>query len=539
MPAANLRISDEPLDTRDSQTAHLWGRWETSFRSSRHYEHPVLDVDVWANLTSPSGTPQRAAAFWDGDDIWRVRFCPTEIGHWTYTTESSDVKNEGLHRGAGAFACVPYEGDNLLFRKGQIRVAESGHHFAYADGTPFFLLADTCWNGPHLSNAEEWERYLNDRAVKRFSAVLFTAPHFRGLAANADGRKAFAGRDRIEIDPLFFQRLDDRIDAMNDHGFLAVPLLLHAGEDTDLNTGFHLPADQAIALSKYLIARYDAHHVLWDFVAEAFFHGSGARYWKGVGGEVFASSSRHPVTLHPHGLDWALDSFIDEPWMDVVGYQSAHGDNEASLRWIPEGPPAHSWSWRPARPFINLEPPYEGHLANHSRTPFDAATVRRHTYWSLFASPIAGVAYGGHGVWGWDDGSGAPFAHESTGPAPAWYDALNLPGSVSMQKISELLSSFDWWDFYPAPSLIAEQPGADDPRLTVIASGTLDGKIGLIYTPRGSQAIVAVPPGPGTPRAAWVDPRTGNRTPIAVPSGVATWSPVAPDGEDWVLLIQG
>ncbi|MCI0432686.1 MAG: hypothetical protein L0271_03410, partial [Gemmatimonadetes bacterium] len=29
--------------------------------------------------------------------------------------------------------------------RGSIRVARSGWHFEYADGTPFFLLADTAW----------------------------------------------------------------------------------------------------------------------------------------------------------------------------------------------------------------------------------------------------------------------------------------------------------------------------------------------------------------------------------------------------------
>ena len=112
----------------------------------------------------------------------------------------------------------------------------------------------------------EWDTYLTDRAAKQFSAVIFTAPHFRGLEANADGRTAFTGRERIAIDPLYFQRLDQAVDAMNDRGLLAVPLLLHAGKDTDRNSGYFLPEDQAVALARYIIARYDAHHVLWDLM---------------------------------------------------------------------------------------------------------------------------------------------------------------------------------------------------------------------------------------------------------------------------------
>jgi hypothetical protein len=515
---------------------HRWGRWEDDLTSQRERTNPVQEVEVRVELTAPSGARHRADGFWDGGRTWRVRFCPDEIGMWRFETSCSDPTDSGLHGWTGAFTCVPYEGDNPLYRHGQIEVARSGRHWQHVDGTPYFFLADTCWNGPHLAQPDEWDDYLADRSAKRFSAVIFTAPHFRALPANADGRTAFSGRERIAIDPLFFRRLDRSIDTMNDRGLLAVPLLLHAGKDTDRNAGHYLPEDQAVLLARYLISRYDAHHVLWDLVAEAEFHGGGARYWKRVARSVFDYGRRHPVTLHPYGMDWALYDFVDEPWMDVVGYQSAHGDNEAYLRWIPEGPPSTSWPLHPPRPFINLEPPYEAHLAYHSGRTFDAATVRRHTYWSLLVSPVAGVAYGGHGVWGWDDGTGAPFAHEQTGPAPHWRQALDLPGATSMRHLAELMASLPWWTFVPAPELLTEQPGRDDARLAVVAARGDGGQVGIVYVPRGSRLRLNPASVSATARGVWVDPHTGGRSPATLPTdGVIG----LPDGEDWVLLLDG
>jgi hypothetical protein len=521
--------------SESSASVHRWGRWEGALTSDRDRANPVQEVEVGVTLTAPSGARHLAAAFWDGGRVWRVRFSPDEEGEWRLETKSSDPDDKGLHGQTGSFTAHPYAGDNPLYRHGQIRVAPSGRYLEHADGTPFFFLADTCWNGPHLSTAAEWDDYLSDRAGKRFSAVLFTAPHFRGLAANADGQTAFTGRERIAIDPAFFQRLDRSIDATNDRGLLAVPLLLHGGKDTDRNSGHYLPEDQAVLLTRYMIARYDAHHVLWDLVAEAEFHGGGAHYWKRVARAVFDDGRLHPVTLHPYGMDWALYDFVDEPWMDVVGYQSAHGDNEAYLRWIPEGPPSGSWKLKPPRPFINLEPPYEGHLAYHSRKPFDAATVRRHSYWSLLASPVAGVTYGGHGVWGWDDGTGTPFAHEQTGPSPSWREALSLPGATSMQRLAELMASLPWWTFVPAPELLAEQPGDQDARHTVVAARGDEGRKGIVYVPRGSR--LALNRGRGDEsRGTWFDPRTGARAPAALSDdGVLA----LPDGEDWLLLLKG
>ncbi len=522
-----------------TNAAHRWGRWESAFESERDYGNPVQDVALDLDLISPSGAIHRVGAFWDGGRVWRARFCPDEVGTWRYETHCSDQTDAGLHGRSGTFACVDYDGANPLFRHCQILMAPSCRSLEHADGTPFFFLADTCWNGPHLAEPADWDDYLVDRVGKGFTAVLFTAPHFRGLAANADGQTAFTGRERIAIDPRFFQRLDRSVDALNDRGLLGVPLLLHGGKDTDRNAGHFLPKDQAILLARYMIARYDAHHVLWDFVAEAEFHGMGARYWKEIGRAVFDGERHHPVTLHPHGMDWALYDFVDEAWMDVAGYQSAHGDNEAYLRWIPEGPPSTAWRLRPQRPFINLEPPYEGHLAQHSYQPFDAAMTRRHIYWSLLVSPTAGVAYGGHGVWGWDDGTGAPFAHEQTGPAPSWREALDLPGAASMRHLADLMAALPWWMLRPAPELLAEQPGWDDPRLAVVAARTADGRRGVVYVPRGSQAALALGAPAQPVEITRFDPATGEQAALAIPIDAASGRVSLPDDQDWVLLLDG
>ncbi|HEY7030194.1 MAG TPA: DUF4038 domain-containing protein [Thermomicrobiales bacterium] len=532
-------MRQESVTTESDPTVHAWGRWEGAYVSAVDRARPTQAVELWADFAGPTGERRRARGFWDGDRTWRLRFSPDVPGTWTYRTTCSDSSDSGLHGQTGSFTCTPYEGGNPLYRHGAVNVATEGRYFEHADGTPFFFLADTCWNGPHLAEPEDWVRYLSDRAAKRFSAVIFTAPHFRGLAADADGRTAYSGREQIEIDPVFFRRLDRTVDAMNDRGLLAVPLLLHAGKDTERNAGHHLPQDQAIALARYVVARYDAHHVLWNLVAEAEFHGWGARYWQQVARAVFANGRNHPVTLHPYGMDWALYSFLDEPWMDVVGYQSAHGDNEAYLRWIPQGPPSWSWVLHPPRPFVNLEPPYEGHLAYHSGTPFDAATVRRHTYWSLLSSPVAGVGYGGHGVWGWDDGTGTPFAHESTGKSAAWHEAIHLPGSTSMRHLAELMASLPWWQLRPAPEILAAQPGLEDARLTVVASRSEDGSISIVYAPRGSRATLRLGVDESPVRSATlIDPASGDRTPLDAPAGGGEWAVPLPNGEDWLVLLE-
>lgn len=67
---------------------------------------------------------------------------------------------------------------------------------------------------------------------------------------DGDGRVAYAGREQITIDPHFFRRLDERIDAINHHGMLAAPVLLWAAlwarpaEANLANPGWALPEEQ-------------------------------------------------------------------------------------------------------------------------------------------------------------------------------------------------------------------------------------------------------------------------------------------------------
>ena len=59
--------------------------------------------------------------------------------------------------------------DDRFVRHGPVRVSrEHRTCLAHADGTPFFFLADTVWNGALLSTERDWADYLEDRRAKGF-----------------------------------------------------------------------------------------------------------------------------------------------------------------------------------------------------------------------------------------------------------------------------------------------------------------------------------------------------------------------------------
>jgi hypothetical protein len=460
---------------------------------------------------------------------------PVEEGQWRYRTRSEPV-TAGLHGKEGAFACRRAPAGDRFLRHGALRVSDSGRYLQHADGTPFFWLGDTVWNGPLLSGKQDWDTFLRDRVAKRFSVIQFvmTAP-WRTTYTDADGEVAFMDRDNIEINPRFFQRMDQRMDAINGCGLLAVPVMLWAIKG-DENPGWFLPEKEAIRLARYLKARYGAHHLVWILPGDGTYTGETAERWKRIGRAVFGAGEHAPVVLHPGGMQWPFDAFQNETWMEIIGYQSGHGDDDRTLHWLHSGPPARKWRDAPARPVINLEPPYEDHIAYQSRQPHSAYSVRRAAYWSLLNAPTAGLTYGAHGIWSWESEAKVPLNHNGSGVAKPWQEAMALPGSTHMKHLAALFTSLPWWQLRPdAEGLLAAQPGRDEPARHVAAARTENGDVALLYLPVGGAVTLKSGALSNSPQAEWFDPRTGARTP-AQAAGQGTFH--APDAQDWVLLLR-
>ncbi len=426
-------------------------------------------------------------------------------------------------------------------RHGPVRVAAGGYHLAHADRTPFFFLADTAWNGALLASEADWAEYLADRAAKGFTAIQFiiTAPWTAALT-DADGHVAFDPRG--EPVEAFFKRMDSRVDAINAAGLLAVPVLAWAanfGASVKLNPGATLSAPELARRLAYVIRRYKTRHLMWILAGDGKYGGFRSWKWKSVGRQLFGavpSTTRAPVALHPMGKTWPYASFRDEGWLDVYGYQTSHADDDQTLRWMHEGPASQDWRHH-RKPIINLEPCYEGirnwGSAGPITRPITNAEVRRAMYASLLNTPIAGVAYGAHGVWSWESEPREPLNHPGSGVAQPWRQAMALPGSSDVARIATLFSSINWPRLRPSPALLATQPGKADAERFVSASATEAGDLALLYLPMGGSIELAEDRIRGT-RAQWFDPRTGDRRDADIgPTGGCS----APDSEDWLLML--
>jgi hypothetical protein len=232
--------------------------------------NPFLDVELTGTFEN-DGVKQTVTGFYDGDGVYRIRFMPNKLGHWTYTTESNQAALAGQR---GEFDAVAPRGNN----HGPVQVADT-FHFAYADGTPYRQLGTTCYAWTHQSDALE-EQTLETLAASPFNKIrMCVFPKRYTWNMDEPPRYPFAGTppdqwDFTRFNPEFFQHLEKRVAQLRDQGIEADIILLHPYDGG--HWGFdRMPDEVDDRYLKYVVSRLGAYRNVWwsmaneyDFMAE-------------------------------------------------------------------------------------------------------------------------------------------------------------------------------------------------------------------------------------------------------------------------------
>ena len=481
------------LDKNVEETP-IWTKYEISLSSSKPYNNPIYDVDALKSIfTSPSGRTKVVRGFWDGGTDWKVRFQPDEKGSWTWKTHCTDSLNSGLHNQTGKFLCVKNSSEDLIYKHGAISHDAGKFYLSYNDGTPFFWLACTAWNGALKSTDEEWEHYLSQRKENNYNVIQLVTTQWRGCDKDAEGLTAFEYTSDMTIKPEFFKRIDRKIDEANAKGLIVSPVVLWAlpfGDERNLSPGYSLPLVEAVLLANYIVARYQGNQVIWTLGGDGQYLDEQVTKWKEIGRRVFNEIDHAPVTLHPQGSSWIGDIYNNEDWYDLMGYQSSHDNGERVVNWINKGPMSEMWKKLKAMPYINMEPNYE-----EIDFKITAEDVRNASYWSIFATPIAGVTYGANGVWPWLRDGERILNHNYKEGVTGWRKSIEFPGSIQMGYLAEFINQFEWWNLYPANEILAEQPGEKQYNHWISVVKSPDNKTILAYIPHKSKVVLYNPNG--------------------------------------------
>ena len=101
--------------------------------------NPFKDVKLSA-LFKKGSQQIEILGFYDGNNQWKIRFMPTEVGTWDFTTSSNLA---ALSDQKGLIECTEAE-EGV---HGLVEVSDKTQ-FRYSDGTPYYPVGTTCyvWN---------------------------------------------------------------------------------------------------------------------------------------------------------------------------------------------------------------------------------------------------------------------------------------------------------------------------------------------------------------------------------------------------------
>jgi len=509
-----------------------WGRFEQSFKSEVLYSNALQDATLTVLFTSPLGETNLVYGFWDGGTTWRVRFSPGQPGRWTYKTTCSDTSNRGLHSLAGEFLCTAPAGKSPFHLHGPVQVALDHHHLEYADGTPFFWLADTTWDGIQTADPKTWELYAAMRASRLFTVIQWAV----NPGDDTRGESAISGfPDRIAIDPVVFQQLDARLDVLSYSGLVSAiaPLV-----ELEPGQRFASPLDdQAALFVRYTVARWGAEPVVWLLA----FDGTDpalVNRWKRIGQAVFSESHRAPVLVCPGTAVQALEGFRGQNWVDLLGAQPITDFTDSALERALTGPFFRQWSQTPALPIIPFLPCENGPTPRPGQR-VSSEDVRKAAYWSLLLSPPAGLSYSAQGVVDWDTSLPKQKSKVRFGNLPLWRRAMFMPAGKQMTELAGLMAGIDFWRLRPAPGALAPRPGNPSPQQFLAAAATETKDLTLVYDPEDRSFVLPVEALPPRPVAAWFDPRSGASTALALAPDAKACRFTTPQPADWLLILKG
>ncbi|WP_020532566.1 DUF5060 domain-containing protein [Flexithrix dorotheae] len=119
---------------------------EVVLKSEGQYDNPYTEVECWLELEGPD-FKKKIYGFWNGDNEFVFRLVAISPGEWKWKSFSNQ-DDKGLNNHEGGFKALPLSDEAINLNpnnRGFIRSTTNGRALEYADGTPFFMLADTWW----------------------------------------------------------------------------------------------------------------------------------------------------------------------------------------------------------------------------------------------------------------------------------------------------------------------------------------------------------------------------------------------------------
>ncbi len=565
---------------RTSISVPKWSIYEVCLEARKHYSNPYTEAALTATFRGPGNITQTRSGFWDGDNMFRVRFTPTAQGTWSFTTSSSDP---GLNGRTGSFRATAALAGNHGFLRVDSKYKNS---FVWDDGTRYFMWGQTADNIvlSALVNSN-WKRFIDKSAGYGITKLRFNVyadywepavHHGYADVQPYTGSTTSPNRDELNFASLgtdssnYWQKLDEIVQYLETRGMVAELIFAspYQGNSQDPGKGNRQfgTNTQNDRFFKYVTARYAACHnvtwnLCWEWQYSAIYGGSypqSKNDFNRLGTIVLSTDPwlangalLRPLTSHQQTrIDF---QFFDASWPTYVGLQYGVRNKEAFTngdQWANAGIvynlPGQGSGNHGLMPVVNDEYGYIAEVNKiKNETVIFSQTQQRNAMWGVAVA-------GGYGSIGdervFTDGSNEwlpPTATStSTGSlrvavegsnhwmplATGEWGTIDAPEYGDVKRLVDFFTSkgIEYWKMSSHNELVTSGT-----RVYVLAE---PGRQYVIYAAAGGKFSLDIAEGRYVARR--YNPRTGEDEALAEPRGGGSQPFAVPDANDWVVYLK-
>jgi len=438
-------------------------------------DDPFAD-EVWLVARKPDGSERRVPTFYDGDDVWRVRLAPDQVGRWECRVEPSEGirRMTGLLSAArGTFQCV----SNGPEDRGGVEIdPDHPHHFRYQDGTPYFLLGYECdWlfaldmNHP---DTKPMAGFLDTLARFGFNYLVVQAyahdtswcpghsnPYDVGPPALFAWEGTNENPDHARLNLAYWRAYDRMVQALDARGITSQIMFKVFNKMVTWPDKGSLEDDR---FWRYVVARYQAYNVAWNLAKEAWYDKDLA-YWNNRAALIRACDGHgRLICIH----DW-----------NVPGMEVDFLTEQQHTHWHEHILAERS---RAEHPVVNIEYGYEDGSIRTYNVAQSADEVRRRT-WLI-------VVGGGYPVYYFNPTAWDVIKHEEI-----------PPGYAQMGLVRQVMASLPFAEMEPHDELAEGAYCLAKP-----------GRAYLLYQAKRGPVVLTIK-GKGAFAVEWIDPGAGHR----------------------------
>ncbi|MDF1513192.1 MAG: DUF5060 domain-containing protein [Anaerolineae bacterium] len=266
-------------------TVGQWDVIDIPFTAVKEPASP-FSVTFGGVFTGPDGATMTVPGFYDGQCNFVIRFAPPAVGRWSFITYAS---LPSLVNYQGTITC---QAQTDATRHGPIVLhPEKQQRFAYADGTPYFLMAFECdWlfalDAGNVDGLPKTLQLVESIALHGFNHVVMNVfaydvswkkdPNVRSEHEyGASAAYPFGGSnddpDFSELNVAYFQHLDRVVRLLDEKG-VAAHLMIYVWNKLVQWPDMYSEMDNTFF--DYVITRYQAFpNIVWDISKEALGYG--------------------------------------------------------------------------------------------------------------------------------------------------------------------------------------------------------------------------------------------------------------------------